>query len=163
MVFFCLVLLFFLLFYHGSSLLPKSEQGMFVSNLLPISQGDRSDQMAKKPFYGCAPHLMQLAKGGSGAGIMSLPRRLLQPLGSAGMSEWVEDIPKQGSGPCGGGVHPRLTRAERQTFLFKSNNFNVNTAQFTLRAMRRASKVLVEIPLNHPIHKYAHNSIAESY
>ena len=92
---------------------------MFLPNLLHFPQGDRSDQMAKKPFYGCAPQLLQLAKGGNGAGKMSLPRRLLQPLGSAGMSEWVEGVPKQGSGPCGGRVHPCLTGAERQTFYLK--------------------------------------------
>lgn len=67
-------------------------------------------------FYGCAPQLLQLAKGGNGAGMMSLPRRLLWPLGSAGMSECVEGVPKQGSVPCGGGVHPHLTDAERKTF-----------------------------------------------
>lgn len=75
--------------------------------------------MAKKPFDGCAPQLLQMARGGNGAGKMSLPRRLLQPLVRAGMSEWVDGVPKQGSGLCSGGVHPRLTGVEGKTFYLK--------------------------------------------
>lgn len=58
---------------------------------------------------------------------------------AAEMSEWVEDVPNQESGPCDGGVHPRLTGAKRKTFLFKASNFNVNAVQFiTSRVMRKA-------------------------
>ena len=117
---------------------------------------------AKRPFYGCATQLLQLqlAKGASGAGIISLPRRLLWPLGRAGMSEWAEGVPEQGSGPCGGQVHLRLTRAERKTFCLKVTILMWMLFSFTFESHEKSKKGACG-DTDHPVHNSAHHSTAE--